>query len=232
MLHELIRSVLAQTTPLLMGVVLLTLGALVFLHRFHSRRITALREIVASRDKQLAEFQRTLHLSKIDQLQAKVARLHPEPRRRMTAQQQILLTECARVPEGRQFTIEIIHDMAGSDCNAYANDFQHVLKAIGGWTVSRSAVLRPGWTARCGLGIHLQDRSILSRPETIMLNALAAAGIDYDIVHIPELKANLGLLITSITANLPDFSHSDENGFEAFTPRRPAQRTKIGGNAM
>ena len=41
------------------------------------------------------------------------------------------------MPEGRHFTIEIIHDMAGSDCRAYANDFRAVLKEIG-WSISRS----------------------------------------------------------------------------------------------
>jgi hypothetical protein len=37
-----------------------------------------------------------------------------------------------KVPEGRRFTLEIIHDMAGSDCSAYANDFRTVFNPIVG----------------------------------------------------------------------------------------------------
>ena len=40
----------------------------------------------------------------------------------------------------------------------------------------------------------MQNRDILSRPETVMLNALAAAGIDYDLVRIPDLDADIGLI--------------------------------------
>jgi hypothetical protein len=213
-------------TPLPIGVVVVAVSVVAFLRAFYSRRITALRETIASRDKQLVELQTTLYLSKVGQLQAKVTKLHPQPRRRMTAQQQVILKEYARVPEGRQFKIEIIHDMAGSDCSAYANHFRDLLNEIGGWTIIRSAVLRPGWMARCGLGIHLQNRSILSRPETIMLNALAAASIDYDIVRIPELKADVGLLITPATANMPDFARWNGNGFESFT-NAPGKRGTV-----
>lgn len=96
--------------------------------------------------------------------------------------------------------MEIIHDMAGSDCSAYANDFRAVFKAMG-WSTTRSAVLRPGWVARCGLGVHVRNRNLLSRPETVVINALAAAGIDYDLVRIPELEADVGLLVTPTTPN-------------------------------
>ena len=162
-----------------------------------------------TRDSQLAELQEILHLSKVSELQGKVANLNPQPRRRLTPQQKSGLAEYAKVPEGRRFTLEIIHDMAGSDCSAYANDFRTVFNAIVGWSISRSAVLRPGWIARCGLGVHVQDREILSRPETLLLNALAAAGIDYDLIRIPELNSDLALLVTPVPAEFlrPDASH-------------------------
>jgi hypothetical protein len=96
--------------------------------------------------------------------------------------------------------VEIIHDMAGSDCTAYASDFGTVFTEIG-WSISRSAVLGPGWIARCGLGVHVRNRDLLSRPETIVINALAAAGIDYDLVRIPDLEADVGLVVTPTPPN-------------------------------
>jgi hypothetical protein len=182
--------------PLVVGTGLLTATLIALLQRSYSRRITVLREDLKSRDDRLDELEKKLYLFKVNELQAKVANLKPQPRRRLTVQQKALLAEHARVPAGRQFTIEIIHDMAGSDCSAYGNDFLALLNDIGGWSISRSAVLGPGWVARCGLGVHVQSREILSRPETIVLNALAAAGVDYDIVRIPELDADVGLLVT------------------------------------
>lgn len=208
-------------TPLLIGAV--AVGVVAFLRTFYSRRITALRETIASRDQQLVELQRTLHLSKVGQLQAKVTKLHPQPRRRITPDQRVILADYARVPEGRQFTIEIIHDMAGSDCSAYANHFRDLLNEIGGWAITRSAVLRPGWMARSGLGIHLRDRNVLSLPETIMLHALAAAGIDYDVVRIPEIEVDVALLITPATTDLPDFGRWNGNWFENFSNAQSAQ---------
>jgi hypothetical protein len=93
--------------------------------------------------------------------------------------------------------------MAGSDCSAYADDFRGMFNAIGGWSVSRSAVLRPGWMARCGLGVHVQNRENLSRPEVIVVNALAAAGVDCDLVRIPELEADVALLVTPMPVDQP-----------------------------
>ena len=195
MLRELTRYVLDQSsTPLVIGVVLILVVLIGLVQRRYSRQVRELTASIKSRDERLAELEKKLYRSKLGDLQAKVGKLHPQPRRRVTAQQKALLEGYARVPEGRHFTIEIIHDMAGSDCRAYANDFRAVLKEIG-WSISRSAVLRPGWVARCGRGVYVQNRDILSRPETVMLNALAAAGIDYDLVRIPDLDADIGLIV-------------------------------------
>ena len=206
-MDEFIKYVLEEAiTPLLAGVVLIAATVIALLQR---RQIAVLRKEMKARDSQLAELQEILHLSKVSELQGKVANLNPQTRRRLTPQQKSALAEYAKVPEGRRFTLEIIHDMAGSDCSAYANDFRTVFNAIGGWAISRSAVLRPGWIARCGLGVHVQDREILSRPETFLLNALAAAGIDYDLIRIPELNSDLALLVTPVPAEFlrPDASH-------------------------
>ena len=60
----------------------------------------------------------------------------------------------------------------------------------------------------------MQDREILSRPETFLLNALAAAGIDYDLIRIPELNSDLALLVTPVPADFlrPDASHVNSGG--------------------
>ena len=98
------------------------------------------------------------------------------------------------MPEGGHFTIEIIHDMAGYDCRAYANDFRAVLKEIG-WSISRSAVTQARLGGEVWSRSSCAKQDILSRPETVMLNALAAAGIDYDLVRIPDLDADIGLIV-------------------------------------
>lgn len=201
-LDELVRYVLDQaSTPLVIGVVLAAGSLVTLLQRSYSRRVAVLRVELRSRNDQLTKLQKIVHRSMVNELQGKVANLNPHPRRRITVQQKNLLAEYARVPEDRRFTVEIIHDMAGSDCAAYANDFQAVFDAIDRWSASRSAVLRPGWVARCGLGVHVQSRELLSRAETILLNALAAAGIDYDLVRIPECEADVALLVTPVPAN-------------------------------
>ena len=209
-MDEFIKYVLDEAiTPLSAGVILIAVTGIAILQRSYLREIALLRKEMKTRDSQLAELQEILHLSKVSELQGKVANLNPQPRRRLTPQQKSGLAEYAKVPEGRRFTLEIIHDMAGSDCSAYANDFRTVFNAIVGWSISRSAVLRPGWIARCGLGVHVQDREILSRPETLLLNALAAAGIDYDLIRIPELNSDLALLVTPVPAEfLRPFSNT------------------------
>jgi hypothetical protein len=207
---EFIKYVLDEAiTPLLAGVILIAVTGIAILQRSYLRQIALLRKEMKTRDSKLAELQDILHLSKVSELQSKVAKLNPQPRRRLTPQQKSGLAKYGKVPEGRRLTLEIIHDMAGSDCSAYANDFRTVFNAIVGWSISRSAVLRPGWIARCGLGVHVQDREILSRPETLLLNALAAAGIDYDLIRIPELNSDLALLVTPVPAESlrPDASH-------------------------
>ena len=209
-MDEFIKYALDEAiTPLSAGVTLIAAIVIALLQRSYLRQIAVLRKEMKTRDSQLAELQEILHLSKVSELQSKVANLNPQPRRRLTPQQKSGLAEYGKVPEGRRFTLEIIHDMAGSDCSAYANDFRTVFNAIIGWSISRSAVLRPGWIARCGLGVHVQDREILSRPETLLLNALAAAGIDYDLIRIPELNSDLALLVTPVPAESlrPDVSH-------------------------
>jgi hypothetical protein len=225
--HELVRYVLDQaSTPLVIGIGLVAASVIAVLQRIYSRRFSVLRDEIGSRDDRLAELERTLYLSKVNELQAKLVTLNPQPRRRLSVRQKALLAEHARVPEDRRFSIEIIHDMAGSDCSAYANDFQILLNEIGGWSISRSAVLGPGWVARCGLGVHVQSREILSRPETIMLNALAAAGIDYDLVRIPEFDADIGLLVTPAPAKRLQPVAVKGNGF-SHTPEPQATALDI-----
>jgi hypothetical protein len=196
------RVIAASPVMAMAAVLLLAASIAAVLQRSYSRRIAILTESIRLRDDLLTELQERLHASRIDELQTRVANLNPHAvRRRVTSQQQALLAEYASVPEGRQFTIEIIHDMAGADCSAYANDFRTVFNQIDGWSASRSAVLGPGWVARCGLGVHVRDRATLTTAETIVINAFATAGIDYDLVQISALEADVGLLVTTIPAN-------------------------------
>jgi hypothetical protein len=220
--EALVEYVLDQAfTPFCVGVVFVAASAAALLHRNYSRRIAVLLEEIKQRDVRLAQLEERLQTSKVNELQSKVANLNPQPRRRLTAQQKSLLAEYASVPPDRQFTMEVIHDMAGSDCSAYANDLRDVFDAIGGWSVIRSAVLRPGWVARCGLGVHVQNRDILSRPETTLLNALAAAGLDYDLVRIPELDADVALLVTPIPAHRLQPQASAVNSADLRLAREP-----------
>lgn len=200
-MSELANRVFEQVlTPLVGAIILLVVFLFALIQRVYGKRIDSLQESLKLRDAQIADLQSKLRLSAVGKLRVKVAGLQAQPRRRLTPQQKTLLAEHAKVPAGRRFTLEIIHDMAGSDCSAYANDFRNLFDEIGGWAPSRSAVLRPGWIARCGLGVHVQSRDLLSRPETVILNALAAAGVDYDLVRIPDLEADVGLIVTPAPA--------------------------------
>jgi hypothetical protein len=186
--------------PFVIGIGLASVLLIAFLEWRHFKHVRYLRVAIRSRDQRVSELEKEVHLLRASELKAKLSKLKPQPRRCITAQQRIVLAEYARIPEEARFTVEIIHDMAGSDCRAYANDFQNVFQQVGTWTISRSAVLRPGWVARCGLGVHVQNRETLSRAEQLMLNALAAAGIDYDLVRVPDLGADVGLVINPAPA--------------------------------
>jgi hypothetical protein len=70
--------------PLVVGTGLLTATLIALLQRSYSRRITVLREDLKSRDDRLDELEKKLYLFKVNELQAKVANLKPQPRRRLT----------------------------------------------------------------------------------------------------------------------------------------------------
>ena len=87
-MHELVRYVLDQASmPLVVGMGLLTATLIALLQRSYSRRISVLREEMKSRDDRLDELEKKLYLFKVNELQAKVANLKPQPRRRLTVQQ-------------------------------------------------------------------------------------------------------------------------------------------------
>jgi hypothetical protein len=96
---EFIKYVLDEAiTPLLAGVILMAAIVIALLQRSYLRQIAVLRKEMKTRDSQLAELQEILHLSKVSELQGKVANLNPQPRRRLTPQQKSGLAEYAKGP--------------------------------------------------------------------------------------------------------------------------------------
>jgi hypothetical protein len=198
------------------------------LHRTYCKRLAALREAIEWRDERLSQFQTRLHSCKVHELQAKITGLKPQLRRRITPRQRAQLIERGALAGDEQFTVEIIHDMTASDCSAYANDLKTILDEIG-WSVLRSAVLGPGWIARSGLGIHVRDRARFSRAETAIVNALAAAGIDHDLIQIPELRTDVGLFVSPLAVNRleSNFSSAHFAASESILDLRTLQRRDL-----
>ena len=98
-MDEFIKYALDEAiTPLSAGVTLIAAIVIALLQRSYLRQIAVLRKEMKTRNSQLAELQEILHLSKVSELQSKVANLNPQPRRRLTPQQKSGLAEYGKGP--------------------------------------------------------------------------------------------------------------------------------------
>ena len=104
------------------------------------------------------------------------ARLKP---RRVTSTQLAMLGEHLKVAPGTQYALAIVHEGGCWDCPQYADDFDAAFRSIPGWRVSNRVVYgcndHPMDSRACSHPLHP------SPPETVVLQALHAAQIEFDV---------------------------------------------------
>ena len=113
-----------------------------------------------------------------DEVSALQARLKP---RRVTSTQLAMLGEHLKVAPGTQYALAIVHEGGCWDCPQYADDFDAAFRSIPGWRVSNRVVMGLVQRPAHGLAVVLADPLHPSPPETVVLQALHAAQIEFDV---------------------------------------------------
>jgi hypothetical protein len=113
-----------------------------------------------------------------DEVTALQAQLKP---RRVTAYQREIIADRLKASTGVQYTLAIIHEGGCWDCPQYAADFDGIFRSIPGWLVSNRVIM--GLTQRPphGLAVVVADPLHPSPQESVLLQALQAAGIALDL---------------------------------------------------
>ncbi|HEY2185576.1 MAG TPA: hypothetical protein VGH39_11325 [Xanthobacteraceae bacterium] len=113
-----------------------------------------------------------------DEVNALQAQLKP---RRVNARQRQILTERSQVPSGTQYAMTIVYEGACWDCPQYAADLDDAFRSIPGWSVSHRVLM--GLTQRPpqGLALLVADTNRPSPQEQLLLQALQAAGIEFEL---------------------------------------------------
>src|SRR6516164_3591223 len=135
--------------------------------------IWAFRHETASLRHQIAEYREKLGGASADQAKAALdiltdevaglqARLKP---RRVSAQQQRTIADRLRIPSGAQ----------------YAADFDGALHGLPGWSVSHRVIMGLAQRPAHGLAVVVIDPAHPAAQESLLLQALQAAGIEFDL---------------------------------------------------
>jgi hypothetical protein len=136
-------------------------------------------------DRQLADYKQKLDganpdqaKARIDALESKLARLEP---RRLTQAQRVDLTTRLRIPAGATYAVEIARDMACADCVGLAADFNASFNGAIGWQISNPMVGGIGNLPPSGIGVRCADIINPSPEARIIIDALHAVGIMFDL---------------------------------------------------
>lgn len=113
-----------------------------------------------------------------DEVSELQARLKP---RRMTSTQRQMLGERLKVVPGAQYPVAIVHEGGCWDCPQYAADFDAAFRSIPGWRVSNRVIMGLVQRPSRGLALVLVDPSRPSAQESVVLAALQAAHIEFDV---------------------------------------------------
>ena len=130
----------------------------------------------------------------IKKLTDKLAKLLP---RQLTEEQQKIIAQNINISD--KYTIEIGHDMSCSDeCISFVKQLSIIFSNNPAWSVQNSAVLGPSLLSPTGFGLYVSNPSSLSRPETIVSNALKAAAVSFDVLPYPYNKrSDVRIVITT-----------------------------------
>ena len=151
--------------------------------------IWAFRHETASLRQQVAEYREKLGGASADQAKAALdiltdevaalqARLKP---RRLSAQQQRTIADRLRLPPGTQYALAIVQEGGCWDCPQYAADFDGALHGVPGWSVSHRVIMGLAQRPPHGLAVVVIDPAHPAAQESLLLQALQAAGIEFDL---------------------------------------------------
>jgi hypothetical protein len=171
--------------------------------------IAALEQRVKLRDDQLADKLHSTPPSEakamIEALEARLNQLSP---RRVKDSEKSILIEKLRLPSGISYTAAIMHDGACTDCNTFATDFSSLFRTSG-WNVINSIGIGISNMAPTGIAVRVGDQSKLTEAQRIVIAALKAANILFDVQSggFPIMQSggvpnpDVGLVITAKTTS-------------------------------
>jgi hypothetical protein len=115
------------------------------------------------------------------------ARLKP---RRVTSYQRQMISDRLKVPTGAQYALAIVHEGGCWDCPQFAADFDDAFRGIPGWLVSNRVIMGLVQRPARGLAVVVADPRHPSEQESMLLQALQAARIEFDLqgVRSPQDK--------------------------------------------
>jgi hypothetical protein len=113
-----------------------------------------------------------------EQVTALEARLKP---RRVSAQQQRTIAERLKAPAGGRYALAIVQEGGCWDCPQFAEDLEGALRSAPGWTVSHRVIMGLARRPPHGLAVVVADPAHPAAQESLLLQALQAAGIEFDI---------------------------------------------------
>lgn len=149
-------------------------------------------------DRQLGDYKNKLSGATPDQAKARIDALESQVKqfetqltqrvnqfepRHLSPQQRDELVSSLAVPAGAAYTVMFSHDLACSDCNAYAEDFRAVLAKVPGWSVRTSLVAGPTTTSPKGIAIVVAHVSAIPAAALMLQKAFTAAHIDFDVLE-------------------------------------------------
>jgi hypothetical protein len=194
---------LISETPFSFGIAVLVLGTLIFfgLRWRYAGVIDGKDSEISLQDRQLRDYKDRLDGASpkqaeelIQSLEARLAVLEP---RKLTVDKRRILMERLALPPGKSYVIEVAHDGACADCDAYASGFAGVFSEIGGWTAVNSMVLGISGVSRKGLTLFVRDPKSPPDGASILIQALNAAKIDFETLPGKTHGAEMGLIITT-----------------------------------
>lgn len=143
-------------------------------------------------DRQLAEYKQKLSGASPDEAKTKIETLISEVTalrnqmqgRRLTPEQRNKIIEAIRLPNSNNLQVQIVREVSAQDTGALANDFMTAFQAAG-WKTGYGSMMF-GAPSPTGLALLVSDQNKLSPTESIVLAALRAAQIQFDVLQSPS----------------------------------------------
>jgi hypothetical protein len=172
-----------ERAPATLGIAVFTLSLLAFgtIWKFRGESLALRQQLSEYRDKldgaSPDEAKAALDVL-TDEVTALQARLKP---RRVDARQRQVILDRLKIPTGTRYALAIVHEGGCWDCPQYAADFDDTFRNIPGVLVSKRVAMGLAQRPPRGLAVIVSDPGHPSAQETVLLQALQGAGIDFDV---------------------------------------------------